>query len=137
MLKAKDIIEVFLAFVVAWLFYQGLAFATGTPMPIVSVASESMEPILHKGDLSFVLSPENLQVGDIIIYDPKPGCFIVKHTIVHRIIGFDDGKIKTKGDHNSSPDKCAVDISEVRGKIVLAVPLLGYPRIFIYDVFGI
>lgn len=134
----RDIIEIVLAFVVAWLFYQALALATGTPMPIVSVESESMEPILHKGDLVFILSPENLKLRDIIIYEPMPNCFETQKTIIHRIIGFaDDDKFIIKGDHNSIPDKCPVDKSQARGKVILAIPLLGYPRTIIYDVFHI
>ena len=134
----KDIMEVAVAFFIAWLFYQGLAFAIGTSMPIVSVASESMEPILHKGDLSFVIGPDNLKTGDIIIYNPRPGCFNVQHTIVHRIIDItEDGKLITKGDNNPTQDKCPVDVSEVHGKVVFAFPLLGYPRVFIYDIFRI
>ena len=38
----RDIAEIAIAFAVAWLFYQGLVFATGTPLPIVSVVSDSM-----------------------------------------------------------------------------------------------
>lgn len=38
----KDVIEIVTAFVIAWLFYQGLVFATGTDLPIVSVVSGSM-----------------------------------------------------------------------------------------------
>ncbi len=134
----RDIIEVVLAFVVAWLFYQALALAAGTPMPIVSVESESMEPILHKGDLVFILSPENLKVKDIIIYEPMQNCFEAEKTIIHRIIGFaDDGKFIIKGDHNPIPDRCNVDKSQARGKVILAIPLLGYPRTILYDVFHI
>ena len=38
----RDVIEIVAAFAVAWLFYQGLAFAVGTNLPIVSVVSDSM-----------------------------------------------------------------------------------------------
>jgi signal peptidase I len=54
---AKDIFEIVVAFVAAWLFLQGLGFALGTSMPVVSVVSESMEPILHRGDLLVVVGP--------------------------------------------------------------------------------
>ena len=39
----RDIIEIIFAVIVAWLFYQGLALATGTSMPIVSVVSQSAD----------------------------------------------------------------------------------------------
>ncbi len=38
----KDIAELITAFIAAWIFYQGLAFALGTPLPVVSVVSDSM-----------------------------------------------------------------------------------------------
>ena len=129
----KDIIEIVAAFLAAWLFYQGLAFATGTPMPIVSVASESMEPILHKGDLLFVLRPDDLKTGNIIIYN-VPG---EKYTIVHRIIEMhDDGTVDTKGDNNSGqlPYEHNIKSGQIVGKAVLAVPMLGYPRLLLYAV---
>lgn len=135
--NTRDAIEIILAFIVAWFFYQGLALATGTSMPIVSVASESMEPILYKGDLIFVLGPDNLRVGDVVIYNPESGCFTKKETIIHRIIDIKDEKITTKGDNNPGPDPCPVALTQIRGKVALAVPLLGYPRTMIYDIFGI
>src|SRR3989344_3934767 len=71
MLDVKDAIEIDVAFIVAFIFYQALAIGAGTPMPIVSVVSESMEPILHKGDLVFIIAPSNVKVGDILIYQSR------------------------------------------------------------------
>ena len=130
----KDFGEILVAFLVAWIFYQGLAFATGTSMPIVSVVSESMDPILHIGDLLFVMSSEDPQVGDIVIYMPQQECFNLDSNapIVHRIIAIEDNQYKTKGDNNPGPDPCLVSREQIVGKVLFAVPLLGYPRLALY-----
>jgi len=130
----KDVSEIVIAFLVAWVFYQGLAFATGTSMPIVSVVSDSMEPILHRGDLLFVLNADDPQVGDIVIYQRSD----VKYTIVHRIIEIQQGGYIIKGDNNPGPDLAPdgkpliVKKEQIVGRVLFAVPLLGYPRLALY-----
>ena len=78
----RDIIEIVIALFAAYIFYTLLGAATGTTMPLVSVVSDSMEPILQRGDLLFVTSVEEYQVRDIVIYQNQ----YVPYTIVHRII---------------------------------------------------
>jgi signal peptidase I len=126
----KDVAEIIVAFVVAWVFYQGLAFATGTSMPIVSVVSDSMEPILHRGDLLFVTGADDFQVNDIVIYQRSD----VQYTIVHRIIEIQEDGYVIKGDNNPVPDAGIVKQEQIIGKVLFAVPLLGYPRLALYVV---
>ena len=131
----KDIVDIIAAFLVAWLFYQGLGFATGTSMPIVSVVSESMEPILHKGDLLVVAGTQDPRVGDIVIYQNRCLAFPSQDkTIVHRIINETPEGFVIKGDNNVSPDPCIVRKEQIIGKVWVAVPLLGYPRLALYAV---
>lgn len=149
----RDVIEIAVAFFAAWLFYQGLAFATGTSMPLVSVVSQSMEPVLHRGDLIFVINPADITVGDIGIYRrtctsrdimnglcAREGSFV---DIIHRIIEERDGGYVFKGDNNacydtvsgSCPDEpLIVKKEQIQGKVVIAVPLLGYPRLALYAI---
>ncbi|HLD85334.1 MAG TPA: signal peptidase I [archaeon] len=158
--KKRDIIEIIAAFAVAWVFYQGLGYATGTGLPIVSVVSESMYHTdgydgwwqLHgsfydeigieknvfrsytlpngmsKGDLLFVVKPENIHVGDIVLYQRDI-------TIVHRIVKITENGYVTKGDNNFRPDP-EIRNEQVVGKVVADVPALGYPRLLLF-VFGI
>ncbi len=126
----KDFGEILVAFLVAWIFYQGLAFATGTSMPIVSVVSDSMEPILHRGDLLFVTGAGDFQVNDIVIYQRSD----VQYTIVHRIIEVQEDGYIIKGDNNPVPDSGIVKKEQIIGKVLFAVPLLGYPRLALYFV---
>ncbi len=154
----RNVLEIVLAFVVAWLLYQGIAFATGTPMPIVSVVSHSMYhdktfdewwsenekfylsynitkeefrnfPMsngLSRGDLLVVVKDENPKPGDIIIYNRFSG-----FTIVHRIIEIENETYITKGDNNPASDN-PVPKDQFVGKAILAIPMLGYPRLALY-----
>ena len=131
-MKFKDVIEIVAAFIVAWLFYQGLTIVTGTSLPIVSVVSDSMEPVLHRGDLVFVIQDDNPKIGDIVIYQRSKNDI----TIVHRIIDIrENNAYIIKGDNNPVADP-PVDKNSVLGKAVFAAPLLGYPRLAL-TLFGI
>ncbi len=127
---ARDVLEILIAFLIAWVFYQVLAFAAGTPMPIVSVVSESMEPVLHRGDLVFVVAPKDLRVNDVVIYQKEGTPF----TIIHRIIEKRDDGYIIKGDNNPVPDRGTIKPSQINGKVLFAVPLLGYPRLALYAI---
>jgi len=156
----RNVIEIILAFVVAFLIYQAVAFGTGTPMPIVSVVSHSMyhdQPFdawwqensqfylsqnitiedfqgfpmnngLSRGDLLFVVNDDAPQIGDVIIYNKFTG-----FTIVHRIIDIEGDTIITKGDNNRIQDT-PVHKSQVVGKAVVSIPLLGYPRLALFAI---
>lgn len=123
-LKKKDAIEIAVAFFAAWLFYQGLAFATGSEMPMVSVVSDSMEPVLHRGDLLFVVKSTDLKSGDIVVYRRNQ----YDITIVHRIIEIRGDTYIIKGDNNPAADP-PVQREMMLGKVVGGAPMLGYPRL--------
>ncbi|MBI2579447.1 MAG: signal peptidase I [Candidatus Aenigmarchaeota archaeon] len=159
----KDAVEIIVAFAVAWVFYQVLAVLTGTGMPLVSVVSDSMLHAssydewwnskgeyysgigiskndfaefpaaggLECGDLLFVVKDAAPETGDIVIYS-KPG---TGYTIVHRVVGINDDGYILKGDNNAAPDPL-VRRSQVLGKMVFAMPLLGAPRLVLYYIEG-
>ncbi len=89
---------------------------------------------LDKGDILFIVKDETLNIGDIIVYHPQKGCFPEDKTIVHRIVKIENNKYVTKGDNNPTQDRCAVQTSQIEGKAVLAVPLLGYPRLALEEI---
>ncbi len=126
----REVGEIAIAIFVAWLFYQSLAFAMNTPMPIVSVVSDSMEPTLHRGDLLVVtgMATADYSIGDIVIYQ-RPE---VSYTIVHRIIEKTEEGLIIKGDNNAGPDPGHVQPSQILGKVEFAIPLLGYPRLALH-----
>lgn len=129
-IKVRDLIDFFAAIAAAFIFYKILTIATGSPVPIVSVASGSMIPNLYPGDLVFAIEPKNLSIGDIIIY--QANCYALpKKDIIHRVVKFENGKIITKGDNNPVEDPCPVEKSQIKGKVIFAVPLLGWPRLLL------
>ena len=110
------------------------------------VVSESMEPVLYKGDIILVDSNvDNIQVGDIIVYygtwTPTP------ENIVHRVIKKETKEngttvYITKGDNNQTnhaPDPLEVQPDQIRFKVVsiegkpLKIPKLGYITIILRD----
>ena len=137
----NDGLELIFAFIVAFIFYQGLSFGMGTPTPIVSVVSDSMLPILHRGDLVLVGNGNDLRVNDIGIYQRTDSQF----TIIHRIVEIQEDGYIFKGDNNpcvdTVPGNCNGDTlvvrqSQISGKVLFSVPLLGYPRLILFA-FGI
>jgi len=91
------------------------------------VESGSMEPTIKTGSLIFVKPEKDYAVGNIITRltsDPKV-------TITHRIFSKKEvnGKeiFDTKGDANNTPDGANFPQSNIIGKELLAIPLIGYP----------
>ena len=155
----REAMEIVAAFFIAWLAYQLLALATGTSLPIVSVVSDSMYHTAHfdnwwgntngyypgigitldqftkfpdanglsRGDLLIVVRPDSPKIGDILIYKKFGSDF----TIVHRLIEIQPNYYIVKGDNNQAPDP-PVAKQYVVGKVVFAVPILGYPRLLLH-----
>ena len=97
---------------------------------IFVVATGSMVPKYNVGDvlLSKEIAPENIKVGDDIVYKGKKGSFNDK-VITHRVISIekhDDGgyKIITKGVANEEQDP-EIDETQVYGKIIYKIKTLS------------
>lgn len=121
----RDILETGLAFLLAVGFYFGLTIILNTSMPLVSVVSESMEPVLHRGDLLLIVCTNDYEVGDVAIYQKQN----MKITIIHRIIEKNNNGYVFKGDNNIAPDPYMVNQNNIKGEAVFAIPLVGYPRL--------
>ena len=125
----KDIIIVVIGVLVIWI---GLQVAFGTPNPFYVVASGSMIPVLQVHDVLIVQGHvpfEEIEVGDIIVFD-RPSDH--NRVIVHRVdsIMVEDPKtIKTKGDANpgSIPGTdFPITEEEYIGKVAYTIPQVGY-----------
>lgn len=119
------------------------------------VVSGSMEPVFYRGDVVVVekvnflglneVNPDNLSVGDIVIYT---GTWATgsPEQIIHRIIvknTTSDGKLYyiTKGDNNPAPDPVVVYPNQIDAKVVslgstpganpLVIPRIGYITLWI------
>ena len=103
-------------------FGIALAFVFyAAPIQILSAYGHSMEPTIKTGDavVIFPTDVHDIEIGDIITF---------KHDdvlITHRVYGFEDGKIQTKGDSLGGKDPYLVKPSEVAGRLIFVVPYAG------------
>ena len=122
-------INTVLVFFVALLLCLIFPFFAGNAKTFI-VLSGSMVPITMPGDMIIVntINPDDLKVGDIIAFQDPDGR---PNTIVtHRIVSIDDSSesriFQTKGEANGAPDVFSVPKSNVIGRLVFVLPLVGY-----------
>lgn len=115
-----------IAFSLVAAFFFGLL-----PLKPLAVATGSMKPSINIGDAVVVCScdAKDLNVGDIIAFSSENG------TVVHRIERIleknEERFFVTKGDDNNSEDSVPVGKEQIIGRVVLSVPKLGYPSLYI------
>ena len=102
----------------------------------MAVLSGSMEPEIPVGSVVCIKEtvPEELTEGDVITYILS-GDTLVTHRVVS--VDLENQQLITKGDANNVEDGSPVAFSEVVGKEVFHVPLLGYLSIYIKTPLGI
>lgn len=97
------------------------------------VQSGSMEPALQTGSVIFVYEtqPENIEEGDIIVYDLRgENRKVTTHRVVE--VNRDDGlAFRTKGDANEEADPYVVPAQSVIGEVPVIGPL-GVPATIPY-----
>ena len=106
------------------------------------VVSGSMEPAFYRGDIVLVqkadffgvheFNPDDVQVGDVVVYDAK----WFDQPVIHRIIRIAEINGTTmyviKGDNNDSPDPYYVTSDKIKEKVVtfgdnlVVIPKIGY-----------
>ncbi len=140
---AKEFIEtlgyIVLGIVLAVASYAVLGAVLQTKNPVVTVVSYSMVPTLTRGDLLVLkgVTVDELDAGrengTIIVYYHEP----TDRLIVHRVWKINsDGTVTTWGDANTGPDPWPITPDMIRGKMVLRLPYLGYPRLLLKDFLG-
>lgn len=129
------------------IFWFGISFVLKTGNPILAVASESMEPLLYKGDLIVIEGIENVieiqvgfkdsdQPGDIIIFHKPsdPTELIVHRAIEKRDAGDGTYVYRTQGDNertNRFPDPWEIKEEDIVGRYLdIKVPWLGNVALF-------
>lgn len=125
----KDIAIVGVGVLVIWF---GLTLAFGTQNPFYVVASGSMIPELEVYDVLVVQGHEpfeDLEIGDIIVFN-RPSDH--NRVIVHRVVSIidDDPKtLRTQGDANPASipgTDFPITEEEYIGKVVYTLPQVGY-----------
>ena len=93
------------------------------PMPFglgaAAVLSGSMEPELSVGDLLIVVESTDYEVDDIIVFQDG------RTAVTHRIVSISEDEVITRGDANNTDDS-PILYSQIKGKVVIAIPLVGY-----------
>ena len=125
----KDIAIVVIAVVVIWLSLQAVF---GTQNPFYVVASGSMIPALEVYDIIVIQGHdpfEEVQVGDIIVFDrPSDHNRVIVHR-VESILNEEPFTVRTQGDANPSFIKGTdypITEEEYIGKVAYVIPQVGY-----------
>ncbi len=89
-----------------------------------TVLSGSMEPAIGTGDLILVgpVATEDIRTGDVIAFIADKGL------VCHRVAAVESNplRFRTKGDANEDPDVEPVTASQVEGKVLFGLPVLGF-----------
>ena len=125
----KDIVIVVIAVVVIWLSLQAVF---GTQNPFYVVASGSMIPALEVYDIIVIQGHdpfEEVQVGDIIVFDrPSDHNRVIVHR-VESILNEEPFTVRTQGDANPSfirGTDYPITEEEYIGKVAYVIPQVGY-----------
>ena len=91
---------------------------------IYGILTGSMDPACPTGSLVYVKSvnPESLQEKDIVTF--QKGNLVITHRVVKNDVQKEE--LITKGDANNANDIQPVAYKQIKGKVALTVPLLGY-----------
>lgn len=123
----------------ALLMFVGFVLGLFRNVP-VAIVSDSMVPAFERGDVVVIRKlktseSELLKKNDVLQYE------LDGRNIVHRIVRIkEDDKGQrtfiTKGDNNNAPDIKQVSESQIRGVVKYVIPKIGYPSVWLNDVFS-
>lgn len=83
------------------------------------VLSGSMEPALSVGDLLILKQEQSYTPGQTVVFQDGGTA------VVHRLLALEGDTALTKGDANPTAD-APIPASAIRGRVVLAIPLVGH-----------
>jgi signal peptidase I len=136
-IKSKHITYAVLGVLVGFVILLAISPVIG--LRFDTILSGSMSPSMNIGDLVVVTptSPEDLKVGDVIVFHSPNGGGLV----CHRIVAIDQGDgslaFQTKGDANEDPDPLPLDSDSIVGKVQVCIPMMGYVVKWLQGPFGL
>ena len=102
------------------IIYFALPVLLNTPAVFIVIKSDSMLPVLEKGDIVVINGldkhPSSLVNKTIAFYDPTQG-----KIIVHRAIGINENCLITKGDNADMIDFFSPSKEYILGRVVMKV----------------
>ena len=118
------------ASVILALIIGGFLFVHFSPdYDIYMVRSESMKPVINRGDM-VITGPVGGTLGGVIA-----GSIITyqrgEELVTNRVVSVDGDTLVTKGDAVEDPDPRSVAMSQVRGIYLFRIPYMGYAASFI------
>lgn len=116
-----------------------VAFGLVSDWMMDTIYGGSMEPAIPLGSMVLIsqVDPEDIQVGDVILYAPPTD---TSQRVTHRVVEVIEEEsglmFRTQGDANEDPDTYAVPQENVIGKVRLCIPYLGYFANFVQSKTG-
>jgi len=112
--------------VAIWGIPVAIRYFLATDEPMLTVTSQSMWPVLKRGDLILIkaIEPEDIKVGQVIAFRHEEGMS------VHRVVRADGWTVTTKGDANTKEDS-PIPVHAVVGRVptignwLVKIPFIG------------
>lgn len=104
-----------------------------------AVLSGSMGRTAPKGSLVIAktLPPDRYTVGDIVVF-PLP--LAPEQTVTHRIVRLnlagEKRTVSTKGDANPNGDGWSIQVQQIKGRVLVIIPLIGFITLALHTVTG-
>jgi signal peptidase I len=103
-----------------WLFFAPAQLGGSTRYAIVE--GSSMAPHLSDGDLAVVRSSDEVDVGDVVLYEEPD----LRVGVLHRVVRLDGERLVLKGDANDFLDDRHPTAAEVEGSLWFSIPYAGF-----------
>lgn len=107
-------------------FVVALGLLQSAGAPFFAVASESMAPGLHRGDLVVTRPVAPLRIGDVVTFR------MYRQVVTHRVVapGRRPGSFETRGDANPGNDPWTIRKRDVVGTVESVVTNAGWPLLW-------
>jgi len=131
--KYFEYIAIIIAILVIVIFNLFTPYITGAEAPMAVVSGTSMLPLFHEGDIVLLYkpSPQDIRVGDVIVYKRCGGGYII-HRVIDIVVVGDRYYYVTKGDNNPFDDSRLgqfYEYSPLRICSNVRVPGIPYERV--------
>jgi signal peptidase I len=103
----------------------------GGPAGYLIVGGQSMEPMLHVGDLAVVVRQSEYRVGDVVAYAVPAGDLATGQRIIHRIVAIDGDRFVLRGDNVNGPDLWRPSVTDIQGRLSFWIPGAGRTAVFL------
>ena len=102
---------------------------------MIAIGSNSMTPVYEKGDAIIYekVDTNDIEEGDIIVFEKNK--ILVSHRVIKIKEDFTKRYFYTKGDANNTPDNDYTNEEDVRGVVKRVVKYIGYPTVWINEMF--